>query len=519
MEFRPDTLLLLPLLIPFATAIVLLLLWQYQWLQRAISLLGAAALLVTAVALLLTVRAGGIISVQIGDWPAPFGITLAADLFSAIMVVLTGLMGLAVAIYSLADIDVRRGAYGYFPLYHILLMGVCGAFLTGDIFNLYVWFEVMLIASFVLLALGGKRAQLEGAIKYVTLNLVASAIFLAAVGILYGIAGTLNMADLAQNLTIEALQESRITEAQPELVTTVAMMFLVAFGIKAAIFPLYFWLPAAYHTPPAAVSAIFAGLLTKVGVYAIIRIFTLIFRQEQEFTLPLILVISGLTMFVGVLGAASQNEFRRILSFHIVSQIGYMIMGLGLFSSLALAGTVFYIIHHIIVKTNLFLISGLVNRLSGTYQLKFLGGLYRTRPVLGVLFLIPALSLAGIPPLSGFWSKFALIRAGLVLEEYLIIAVSLVVSILTLFSMTKIWAEVFWKERPLLDGQAAAGEAAISPGGWWARVLPVAVLATITVIIGLWAEPVFTLSLAAAEQLLDPAGYISAVSPAPVGGQ
>ncbi len=517
MEFRSDMLLLLPPLIPFLTAIVLLLLWGRQRLQRLVSLVGAAALLLAAVALLLTVRADGILVVHVGGWEAPFGITLVADLFSAIMVVLTGLMGLAVAIYALADIDAPRQAFGYHPLYHILLMGICGAFLTGDIFNLYVWFEVMLIASFVLLALGGERAQLEGAIKYVTLNLVASSIFLTAVGILYGLTGTLNMADLAQNLTLEALRASRITEAQPELVTTVAMMFLVAFGIKAAIFPLYFWLPAAYHTPPAAVSAIFAGLLTKVGVYAIVRVFTLLFRQEPEITSLLLLVISGLTMFVGVLGAASQNEFRRILSFHIVSQIGYMIMGLGLFSPLALAGTVFYIIHHIVVKTNLFLISGLVNRLHGTYQLSFLGGLYRSRPLLGLLFLIPAFSLAGIPPLSGFWSKFVLVRAGLELEQYVIVAVSLVVSIMTLYSMTKIWAEVFWKERPVLDGQAPAGEAKLSSGGWLARVLPVAVLATITVLIGLWAEPVFSLSLEAAEQLLDPAGYISAVSPALIG--
>lgn len=491
-------LILLPIAIPFFTAILMLLFWRQIWLHRVLSLVGTASLLGAAIFLLLTVEREGLLVVQASNWPAPFGITLVADLLSAIMVLLTGLMGLAVAIYSLTDIDARRQAFGYHPLFHVLLMGVCGAFLTGDIFNLYVWFEVMLIASFVLLALGGEKAQLEGAIKYVTLNLIASSIFLSAVGILYGLAGTLNMADLA-------LWLSNVT--QEALVTTVSMMFLMAFGIKAALFPLFFWLPAAYHTPPTAVSAIFAGLLTKVGVYAIVRVFTLLFLQDVAYTHTIILIISGLTMVTGVLGAAAQNEFRRILSFHIVSQIGYMIMGLGLFSPLALAGTVFYIIHHIIVKTNLFLISGIVNRISGTYQLKPLGGLYRSHPAVGLLFLIPALSLAGLPPLSGFWSKLILVQAGLALEHYIIVAVSLVVSVLTLFSMTKIWAEAFWKEPPV--GKPV--DQPIRPNAGWLRLLPAISLAVITVIIGLSAEPIFNLSMRAAEQLLNPAAYIQAV--------
>jgi multicomponent Na+:H+ antiporter subunit D len=367
---------------------------------------------------------------------APFGITLVADLLSAIMVVLAGLMGLAVAVYSLASIDQQREAFGYYPLLHILLMGVCGAFLTGDIFNLYVWFEVMLIASFVLLALGSERPQIEGAIKYVTLNLMSSAIFLAAVGILYGVVGTLNMADLAVKLP---------TVTPPGLVTTLAMLFLVAFGVKAAVFPLFFWLPASYHTPPVAVSAIFAGLLTKVGVYAMIRVFTLLFVQNVGYTHTLILVMAGLTMLTGVLGAVAQNEFRRILSFHIVSQIGYMIMGLGLCTRLALAGSVFYIVHHIIMKTNLFLVSGVAYRLRGTFELKDLGGLYQAHPLLALLFLIPALSLAGMPPLSGFFAKLVLLQAGLEMGQYVIVAVALAVGLLTLVSMTKIWAEAFWK--------------------------------------------------------------------------
>ncbi len=457
-------------------------------------------MLVAGLSLLTFVSQNGIQAVQVGNWPAPFGITLVADLLSAIMVVLAGLMGISAAVYSLTDIDHQREAFGYHPLFHILLMGICGAFLTGDLFNLFVWFEVMLIASFVLLVLGGERAQLEGGIKYVTLNLISSAIFLAAVGLIYGLVGTLNMADLHIQLS---------QSSEPGLVTTLGILFMIAFGLKAAMFPLFFWLPASYHTPPAAVSAIFSGLLTKVGVYTLIRVFTLLFVVEVEYTHTILLVASGLTMLTGVLGAAAQSEFRRILSFHIVSQIGYMVMGLALFTPLALAGSVFYITHHIIVKTNLFLVSGVVNHLRGTYQLKKLGGLYKIYPMLGLLFLIPAFSLAGIPPLSGFWAKFVLIRAGLEMGQYAIVATALLVSLLTVFSMTKIWAEVFWKAQPETEGPTQN----LPLNRLLYLIGPIAALAIITVVIGLFAEPFFTLSIRAAEQLLDPTEYIRAVAP------
>ncbi|HSE87300.1 MAG TPA: proton-conducting transporter membrane subunit, partial [Candidatus Binatia bacterium] len=247
-------LLVLPIIVPLVTAAISLLAWRSRPLQRLLGITGTLALLGSGLLLLSWVSEHGIQAVQMGNWPAPFGITLVADLFSAIMVTLAGFMGFAVVVYSFVGIDPEREAFGYYPLLLILLMGVCGAFLTGDLFNLYVWFEVMLMASFVLLGLGGEQPQMEGAIKYVTLNLVSSALFLAAVGILYGLAGTLNMAELAIKLR---------EGAQPELTTTVALMFLIAFGIKAAAFPLFFWLPASYHTPPVAVAAIFSALLTK----------------------------------------------------------------------------------------------------------------------------------------------------------------------------------------------------------------------------------------------------------------
>jgi multicomponent Na+:H+ antiporter subunit D len=358
----------------------------------------------------------------------------------------------------------------------------------------------------VLLVLGGERPQLHGGIKYVTLNLVSSSVFLAAVGILYGVTGTLNLADLAVKL--DGMD-------RPVTVTAVGMLFLIAFGIKAAVFPLFFWLPASYHTPPGAVSALFAGLLTKVGVYSLIRVFTLLFVQEVGFTHTLILVLSGLTMVTGVLGAVAQDEFRRILSFLHIGQIGYMTTGLALagladspdLATLALAGSIFYIAHHVAAMTNLFLVSSVVRRLCGSFELKRQGGLYRTHPALAALFLIPALSLGGMPPLSGFFAKLPLLQAGLGMGQYAIVATALVVGLLTLYSTTKIWAEAFWKPAP----PAVAGPEGHAVQGVNTLLIPIAMLATLTVSIGLAAGPVFVLATRAAEQLIDREGYIRAV--------
>lgn len=487
--------LVLPIVIPLITAALCLLAWRSRKIQRLLSTAGAVAQMGAALALFLSVRSGGIQALQVGNWPAPFGVTLVADLFSGILIVLAALMGLTVAIYSLGSMDAPRESFGYYPLFHILLMGVSGAFLTGDIFNLYVWFEVMLIASFVLLCLGGERAQVEGALKYVTLNLIASALFLAATAVLYGTVGSLNFADLSQALS---------RRPDDGMMTALAMLFLVAFGIKAALFPLFFWLPASYHTPPVAVSAIFVGLLTKVGVYALIRVFTLLFVHDVATTHRLILVVAGLTMITGVLGALAQNEMRRILAFHSISQVGYMIMGIGLFTPLAMAGSVFFMIHHSIVKTDLFLVSGLVHRLQGSYELKKLGGLYKTRPWPAALFLISALSLAGIPPLSGFFAKLILITAGLNGGHFIIVGAALVVSLLTLLSMIKIWNEVFWKAGDLDDTKNAGR---IS----WHWVVPTAFLAGWAVFIGVASGPFFALTLETGEQLMDSGGYVASV--------
>tara|TARA_R100001591_G_scaffold63267_3_gene72953 strand:- start:8164 stop:9672 length:1509 start_codon:yes stop_codon:yes gene_type:complete len=491
----------LPIIIPLLAGALTLAFWRSTFYQRWISLFATTALLGSGIWLLSSIRETGFVVMQMGGWAAPFGITIVADLLSAIMIVLTGIIGLAIAVFSMAATPDKHQKFGYFPLMHLLLAGVAGSFLAGDIFNLFVWFEVMLLASFALLTLGGERAQMEGAIKYVTLNLFSSAIFLSAIGLLYGMVGTLNMADIGDKL-------SQVEHTG--MVNVLAMMFLISFGIKAAAFPLFFWLPASYHTPLVGVSALFAGLLTKVGVYALYRVFTLIFIGDTGYTHTILLWVAVLTMLTGVLGAAAQFEFRRILSFHIVSQIGYMLLGLALFTPLAIIGGVFYIMHHIIVKTNLFLISGVVYRLLGSYDLKKLGGVYKQRPWLAILFLIPALSLAGIPPLSGFFAKFLVIRAGLEVDAWIATGTALLVGLLTLYSMIKIWAEVFWKKLPegIDDSRLISNR---TDSQLLVMLIPVVGLTLCTLYIGLNGEPIYQLASDAADQLLNPAAYIEAV--------
>ena len=487
--------LFLPLLLPLLTAVSVLLAEGHRTLKRLVTLLGTSGLLGYAAYLLLLVYRQGPQMTVAGGWPLPYGIALSADLLSAAMLLISALVSWVVLLYTFATVDPPRERFGFYFFYQCVLVGVNGAFLAGDLFNLYVWFEVMLIASFGLMTLGGERGQLEGGLKYVVINLVSSTIFLIAIGLLYGAAGTLNMAHLAHIIS---------AEGSSPFISAVALIFLVSFGIKAAIFPLFFWLPASYHTPPPAVTALFGGLLTKVGVYALFRAFSLLFPQNPAFIHELILVLAGLTMSVGVLGAIAQNNVRRILSFHIISQIGYMLMGLGLFTTAGLAGGVFYIVHHIIVKTALLMVGGTLERATGSGELKHMGGQLRQRPMLATLFILAALSLAGVPPLSGFFSKLALLTAAVGQGRYAIAAVSLAVSVLTLFSMTKIWSEAFWKAPPQ---QARSHAGAVD----WKVMSPVAVLVVLTVALGILAEPALQVARAAAGQLLSGAGHVLAV--------
>ncbi|MCX7790098.1 MAG: proton-conducting transporter membrane subunit [Chloroflexaceae bacterium] len=481
--------LFLPLIVPLLSAGVATIVSRRRIWARVIAVAATLFNLGYGAWLLVTVAVMGRQVTQAGGWVAPFGITLMADGLSAIMLLLTALLTLVTIMFSFATIDARQERFYYYPLLLLLMFGCSGAFLTGDLFNLYVWFEILLVASFGLITLGGSRAQLEGGLKYVVLNLFASLCFLVGAGLIYGVAGTLNMAHLAERLN--AIQE-------PTLVTAVAGFFLIAFGSKAALAPVFFWLPTSYHTPSIAVTALFGGLLSKVGIYALYRVFGTVFQSELARLAPLILAVAGVTMVVGVIGAMAQVNVRRILAFHIVSQVGYMAMGLGLASVAGLTAGILFMAHNIVVKTALFLIGGAAEHLTGTGELKQMGGMARREPFLAVLWLLASFALVGIPPLSGFFGKLGLIQAGVAQEQWLIVGVAAGVSLFTLFSMLKIWNEVFWKK--------AYSDLSHLPRAGAGLLAPAVILVAVSIALGLGAAPALEYSVLAAEQALDTAG-------------
>jgi multicomponent Na+:H+ antiporter subunit D len=483
----------LPILVPLSTAAILLLVPKRPLLQRWIALTGSMLLLGSTLVVFRRVEAEGIQVLQVSGWAAPFGITLVADLLAAMLGVAVGVVGVAITVAAFAGVDPRREAFGYHPLIQILLMGVSGAFLTGDLFNLYVWFEVMLVASFVLMALHRTSAQVEAAFKYVAINLIASSIFLTALGLLYGVAGTLNMADLA---TIDPAERTAGVDV------VIAVLFVIAFSIKAGLFPLFFWLPASYHTPPAAIGAVFAGLLTKVGVYALMRIFTLLFQDAPPALFTVLLVMSVATMVIGLVAALNERDFRRVLSFNLVAHIGYTTASLSLLAPAALAGGIFYVLHHIVVITNLFLVSGVMLRLRRTTDMAGLGGLYRTQPAFSALAMVPIFSLAGVPPLSGFLGKLAILEGTFQAGAYWVGGMVLVVGLLTLLSMGRAWADAFWRPSAAADDLSTPGTALL---------IAITGLSLVTLAITVGAGPLFDLTSRAAHQMLQRDEYVRAV--------
>jgi len=498
----------LPVLIPLAFGILGLIFHRRVKTIQVFTLVSMTGSLFTAGYLFYQAYFNQIIMVlNLGNWSPPFGIIFVVDVLAATMLVFSSLTGLLVAIYSVLYIDRERAEHYYFAFFNFLMVGVHGSFLTGDIFNLYVFFEVMLMSSYALITIGNERGQLIESIKYTALNLVASAFFVVGVGVLYGIMGTLNMADLSQKVT----QLPLLASESKGVILLVGVVFLTVFGLKGGIFPLYYWLPGSYVVPPAAISAIFGGLLTKVGIYCILRVFSLIFYRAESITgvnyLSLILLIlGGFTMILGVFGAIIQYNFKKILSHHIISQVGYMIFGIGLGTVGALAGTILHLVHNIVVKTSLFLSAGIHEKLTGTNDIKKSGGLAYATPVFATLFLTAALALAGVPPLSGFFSKFMLIKAGVdtIVATHsplvmIIVVIGLLTSLLTLYSMIKIWIFAFWG-----DPKAAVSTTNFSFNGMLVTVL---VFVVVAVSMGLFAEFFYQVSMSAAEQLKNPDSY------------
>jgi len=494
----------LTILAPLIAAAIGIALHDHPRLRDTATLAGLGIAAAAAFMLLFDVASNKVaVVVRAGDWSPELGIVLVADLFAVLVLPVALSIIFAVELFAIGQ---RRTAWGANPelagpLLGVLTAGVSLAILTGDLFTLFVSFELILVSSYVLLTHQGQRDQVRSGMTYVVMNLLASTLFLFGLAYVYAATGTVNLALLAE----------RIPELDSGARLGIGAWFFVVFGTKAAMFPLFSWLPDSYPTAPTTITAVFAGLLTKIGIYAMIRFHTLTGMDDLG---PAMLIIAGVTMVVGAFGALAQTDVKRILSFHVISQIGYMLMGLGLFSVAGTAGAVFFLIHHMPVKTVLFLVGGLIENHQGTSDLDRSGGLAVRRPLIAALFAIPALSLAGLPPFSGFIAKFGVISAGIEANAVPIVAVALTAGALTLLSMTKIWLGVFW-------GEPAEPPAAERPTRANQRIMTGATGLAVagTLAISLFAGTLFDLATTVAEDLQTPGTYSSVVLDAQGGAQ
>ncbi len=485
--------LILPIIIPLLTGMTMIFFRRRVRLQQALTVIGMLLTIGVSIFLIHRVSTHGILVLDVGGWEAPYGINLVGDMLSSLLVLTATTVSLMCALYTFGSISHEHKLHYMYPFILILLCGVNGSFLTGDIFNLFVFFEVMLISSYVLLSLGGKRLQLRESIKYVIINVVSSTLFVVSIAYLYSITGTLNMAHLSERIA---------AIGQDGLLTTVSFLFLAVFGLKSGLL-LFFWLPGSYSAPPPAVSALFAALLTKVGIYAIIRTFTLLFYHKPEITHTAILYMSVLTMILGALGAIFHWEIKKILAYNVVVAVGFILFGVGVATTDSMTGAIFYLIHDMLAKGLIFILGGAIISIFGSDKLKNFSGLLLFRPILGWLFFIAALALAGVPPLSGFVGKVLILKGGVTDGHLAMSVVAILTSLMVLYSVVKIFIHSFWGETLMSEGdQKETGNSALLPGF---------ILVALIVVMGLRAEWVLSYVEQAVETVMNPSIYIDAV--------
>jgi multicomponent Na+:H+ antiporter subunit D len=488
-----NNLIVLPLLIPLLTAIILIFSRNSVVLQRWISSISIVLNVAIAAMIVAQVYSEGIQVLHMSGWIPPYGIVFVGDMLGALLVLTTSIVGAFCLFFSFGTIGQERERYYFYPLFQFLLVGIYGSFLTGDLFNLFVCFEVMLISSYALIMLGGTRRQLRETLKYMLMNILSSTLFVAAVAYLYGVVGTLNMADLSV----------RVAEAgQAGVLNVIALLFMIVFSLKAGLF-LFYWLPGSYSAPPAAVAALFAALLTKVGVYSLLRTFTLIFYSNPEVTHSWLLWMAVATMLLGAFGAVAYSDIRQIMNYNVVISVGLIILGLAVSTMDALNGSVFYLIHDMLAKALLFILGGLVIFASGTTDIRQMGGLIKRNPLMGGLLFITVLAIAGIPPFSGFTGKLLLIQGALQAGHYVPTAVALGSSLIVLYSLVRMFMYAFWGDERSQHKQP--------PEVSRKQLLSAAGLCVLIVGIGLGSEFVYRLVSEAGSTLIQPAQYIDAV--------
>lgn len=495
-----DWVVVLPLVLALMGASLALMLRKNSGMSFMLAVLVVVAIIACEVSLLLRVYDAGPLSMTMGKWLPPFGISFAADLFGASFALAAAVVALIVLVYAQGERGEEQEGDGFHSMVLLLLAGVTGSFLTGDLFNLYVWFEVMLISSFGLIVLGGRPLQLDGAVKYGFLNFLATALFLLALGLTYGLLGTLNMADIMRVAPA----------ANPAAMAGVAALLLLAFGMKAAAFPVNAWLPASYHTPPAVVSALFAGLLTKVGVYALLRSLVVLLPASRDFLEPVLIAVAVGTLLIAPLGAIAETNLRRAIGFFVIGGIGAVLAGIAIPSLAGVSGAGLYVFHAILTMTALYLVVGLIEKRTGQTDTRHMGGLYAASAPLSIVFLVLVLATAGVPPFLGFWPKLLLLQAGTGEGGWVggIIAVALLINaVLTLIAGSRIWAHIFWRNAPETTVVAPEPKNA----GSWMRFAATGVLVAGIVAAGLWPNGLFEALKSGAPDILDPARYVEAI--------
>lgn len=507
-----------PLLVVLVTAVLTLITRNYRRVQRTLSLLGIIGYGITVYVLVRTVMPANVLAYQLSGWPAPYGITLVADALSAFMLGFTAFVSICVLVYALYYVDAFGQQVAYHPLFHFMLVGVTGAFLTADIFNMFVWFEVMLMSSYILVVLYSSKEQTRAALQYVVLNLVGSALMLLAIGGIYATTGTLNMADLAIRLADPAAYGISV----PPVLGLSVLLFAV-FALKAGIVPFQFWVPATYSAAPAPVSAMLAGVTKKVGIYAIIRLYFTVFAAATlpdglllpflsgnsilDFFGPFLFIMATASILVGGLGAVSREDLDQLLAYSSIGQVGFIVLPLAIAAtipavrSIAVAAALIYILNHAVVKSMLFLISGTVYQTTGTTRFTELGGLAEKTPLVAAAFFIGALSLIGIPPVVGFFSKLLVFTALTQGVAYLALGVALAGAVLTILYFSRGWNSVFWGSP--MDAELLSVSRI--------QIGAVLTLAAATVLLGIGFEVVLDAAMSAADAVLQPEQYIETV--------
>jgi len=407
---------------------------KFKFFTTIFPIIASAVLFILSVLALYLMNINGLMVYKIGGWIPPIGICMVLDGLSSFMLFTVNLVAFFIIIYSYNYVKKYTHRYKYYGLLFLMLAGMNGVIITGDLFNLFVYLEVAAVSSYALVAFGTGKQELEAAFKYMVMGTLASGLILLSIAITYSYTSTLNMADIGNVLSSKGVSP---------VVLFITALFMVGFGLKAALVPFHWWLPDAHPSAPAPISAMLSGVLIKaLGVYAIIRIFYNIIGNNIYIS-KILLVMGTLSMIVGVVFAIGQYDFKRLLAYHSISQIGYVILGIGLATPLGIMGGLFHLFNHSIFKSLLFLNSGAVEHATGTRNLKEMGGLNKRMPITGNTSMIASMSIAGIPPFNGFWSKLIIIIACVQANEYIYGLFAVIGSVLTMASFMKVQKYAF----------------------------------------------------------------------------